>query len=361
MKKAVVILLALAMIAGVFAGCAENAPPEEPAVGGTGIVNIGISLPTEDDDEWNRAGDLMKEGLSELGYASVLDYASNDVATQVAQIENMLNSGCNYLIIAPVEGDALGTVLDTAKEKNVPVISYDRMLMNSDAVSYYVAFDSYMTGQKQAEYIRDSLDLDATAGPYNIEFVAGDPSDGKARMMFSGAMDVLTPYIDEGKLNVRSGKVDFEDVATAAWAGEAAMSRMDAVIFANYSDGTTLHAVLCSSDSCASGVVKSLEYNYRGAWPIITGSGCEKENVKYILSGKQSMSLFCDTETLASRAVEMMKSLVNGGVVMINDSERYDNGVLTVPAFVCEPEVVDKDSHTEILIDSGFYTEDELK
>ncbi len=359
MKRTIVLALAFVLILGVFSGCAGKEPPE-PVVGEPESVKIGIFLPTKDDGDWNRAGDLMKNGLSELGYSVVLDYASNDVDTQITQIVNMLDSGCGYLIIAAIDCNTLGYVLDRAKEKNVPVIAYDRMLMNSDAVSYYVAFDPYMIGRKQGEYIRDNLNLDGSAGPYNIEIFTGDPGDEKAERMFSGAMDVLNSYIDEGKLIVRSGQTDFKQAATAAWAVEAAMSRMDAVVSANYSDGTTLHAVLCSSDSCAKGVVNSLEYNYRGAWPIITGSGCEKENVKYIIGGKQSMSFFCDTGELASRAVEMIKSLVRGETVLVNDTERFDNGNLVVPSYICEPVFVDIDNYYAILVESGFYTEEEL-
>ena len=153
--------------------------------------------------------------LKEAGYEVDLQYASNDIPTQVSQIENMINSGCELLVIASIDGDSLGTVLEQAKEKNIPVIAYDRLIMNSDAVTYYATFDNYMVGTKQGEYIKEKLDLDNADGPFNIELVTGDPGDNNARFFFGGAMDVLQPYIDAGKLVVKSGQTDFETVATA--------------------------------------------------------------------------------------------------------------------------------------------------
>ncbi len=376
MKKIIILLLMLTMITGVFAGCKGNAPetttaPETtgadseiqppPSVGAAQGVRIGIAMPTKDSAEWNRTGDLMKNELSSLGYAVTLDYASNDIATQETQIENMLNSGCQCLIIAPVDSDSLGTVLNMAKEQNVPVISYDKLIMNSDAVSYYVSFESYIAGTIQGEYIRDKLNLDVTDGPYNIELITGDPGDSNAREMFSGAMDVLNRYIDEGKLVVKSGQTDFKEVATAECASEAAQSRMDAIISANYSDGTMLHAVLCSYDSCARGAARALEGNYEGTWPIITGSGCEMENVKNILNDKQSMSVFRDSRTLASKAVEMADAIFKDEDVPVNEPDRFSNNAVTVPAFLCAPVEVDKDNYLEILVESGYYSEDELR
>ena len=330
-KKLVSMILATTMVAATLVGCgnsgssetaapaateeapaaeeaapeaeapaAEEAAPEAeaPAAGGG---KIGVAMPTKDLQRWNQDGSNMQKELEAAGYEVDLQYASNDIATQVSQIENMINSGCSLLVIASIEGDSLGTVLEQAKEKNIPVIAYDRLIMNSDAVSYYATFDNYMVGTKQGEYIRDELDLDNAEGPFNIELTTGDPGDNNARFFFGGAMDVLQPYIDEGKLVVKSGQTDFETVATANWATETAQARMDAIISANYADGTQLHACLCSNDSTALGVANSLEANYTGEWPIITGQDCDIASVKNMIAGKQSMSIFKDTRTLASK------------------------------------------------------------
>lgn len=390
-KKLVSMILATTMVAATLVGCgnsgssetaapaateeapaaeeaapeaeapaAEEAAPEAeaPAAGGG---KIGVAMPTKDLQRWNQDGSNMQKELEAAGYEVDLQYASNDIATQVSQIENMINSGCSLLVIASIEGDSLGTVLEQAKEKNIPVIAYDRLIMNSDAVSYYATFDNYMVGTKQGEYIRDELDLDNAEGPFNIELTTGDPGDNNARFFFGGAMDVLQPYIDEGKLVVKSGQTDFETVATANWATETAQARMDAIISANYADGTQLHACLCSNDSTALGVANSLEANYTGEWPIITGQDCDIASVKNMIAGKQSMSVFKDTRTLASQVVKMVGQILNGEEVEVNDTTTYDNGTGVIPSFLCEPVFADANNYKELLIDSGYYTEDQLQ
>lgn len=339
----------------------EETTEEPKAEEETGGGKIGVAMPTKDLQRWNQDGTNMEAQLVEAGYEVDLQYASNEIATQVSQIENMINSDCELLVIASIDGDSLGTVLELAKEKNIPVIAYDRLIMNSDAVTYYATFDNYMVGTKQGEYIKEQLDLANAEGPFNIELVTGDPGDNNARYFFGGAMDVLQPYIDAGKLVVRSGQTEFEAVATANWATETSQSRMDAIISANYADGTKLDAVLCSNDSTALGVVNSLEANYTGEWPIITGQDCDIANVKNMIAGKQSMSIFKDTRTLASKVVEMVDAIMQGGEAPVNDTETYDNGAGIIPSYLCEPVFADKDNYKELLIDSGYYTEDQLQ
>ena len=174
-------------------------------------------------------------------------------------------------------------------------------------------------------------------------------------------MDVLQPYIDEGKLVVKSGQTAFEQVATANWDSEKAQNRMDTIIAGNYSDGTTLHAVLCSNDSTALGVENALAASYTGEYPIITGQDCDVANMKNLVAGKQAMSVFKDTRTLASQVVKMVDAIMQGGEAEVNDTESYDNGTGVIPTYLCEPVVVTTDNYKEMLIDSGYYTEDQLK
>ena len=359
-RKLLSMLLAATMVATMLVGCGSGSASES-ASASAGGGKIGVAMPTKDLQRWNQDGSNMEAQLKEAGYEVDLQYASNDIATQVSQIENMINSGCQLLVIASIDGDSLGTVLDQAKEKNIPVIAYDRLIMNSDAVSYYATFDNYMVGTKQGEYIKEKLDLVNAAGPFNIEIVTGDPGDNNARYFYGGAMDVLKPYIDEGKLVVKSGQIDFETVATANWSTETAQSRMDAIISANYADGTKLDAVLCSNDSTALGVTNSLEANYTGEWPIITGQDCDIANVKNMIAGKQSMSIFKDTRTLASKVVEMVDAIMKGGEAPVNDKETYDNGTGVIPSYLCEPVFADANNYKELLVDSGYYTEADLQ
>ena len=339
----------------------ETATATETAAPAAGAGKVGVAMPTKDLQRWNQDGANMEEQLKAAGYEVDLQYASNDIATQVSQIENMISSGAQVLVIASIDGDSLGTVLAQAKEAGIKVIAYDRLIMNSDAVSYYATFDNYMVGTKQGEYIKEQLDLDNAAGPFNLEIFTGDPGDNNARFFYGGAYDVLKPYIDNGKLVVKSGQVDFDNVATANWSTENAQSRMDAIISANYADGTKLDAVLCSNDSTALGVTNSLEANYTGEWPIITGQDCDVANVKNMLAGKQSMSIFKDTRTLAAKTVEMVDAIMKGTDAPVNDTKTYDNGTGVIPSYLCEPVFADVNNYKTLLIDSGYYTEDQLK
>ena len=322
---------------------------------------IGVSIPTKDLQRWNQDGANMEEQLKDAGYEVELQYASNDPATQLNQIKTMIGNGADVLVIAAIEGDSLGEALDMAAEYEIPVIAYDRLLMNSDAVSYYATFDNYMVGTVQGTYVKDTLDLDNAEGPFNIEFTAGDPGDNNAGYFFAGAYDVLSPYIEEGKLVVPSGQVEFAEVATPQWKTDEAQKRAENILSSYYADGTELDAWVCSNDSTALGVETALAANYDGEYPIVTGQDCDIENVKNMLAGKQSMSVFKDTRTLASQVVKMVGQILNGAEVDVNDTETYDNGVIVVPSYLCEPVFADVDNLDELLIESGYYTEDQLK
>lgn len=356
-KKAVAGLLTLCMVAGMVAvpGMAKEVKADDEK------KLVGVAMPTKDLQRWNQDGDNMKKALEEAGYEVDLQYASNEVATQVSQVENMISNGCDILVIASIDGSSLGEPLGQAKEAGIPVIAYDRLLMESDAVTYYATFDNYMVGQKQGEYIVDALNLEEEDGPFNLEIVAGAPDDNNATFFYGGAMDVLQPYIDEGKLVVKSGQTDFETCATQAWDSAKAQDRMDTIIAGNYSDGTNLDAVLCSNDSTALGVANSLAASYTGEYPVITGQDCDLPNVKNLAAGKQAMDIFKDTRTLADQVVTMVEAVLNGEEAEVNDTESYDNGTGAIPTYLCEPVVVTADNYEEILVDSGYYTADQLK
>ena len=348
MKKLIALVLAIALCISCASALADG-------------QKVGVSMPTKDLQRWNQDGENMQKLLEEAGYTVDLQFASNDVQQQLNQVTNMINNGCEVLVIAAIEGSSLGSALDLAKEKGIPVIAYDRLLMESDAVSYYATFDNYKVGTVQGTYIKEQLDLDNAEGPFNIELTAGDPGDNNANFFFSGAMDVLKPYIDSGKLVVKSGQVEFTDVATPTWKTEVAQTRADGIIATYYSDGTNIDAWLCSNDSTALGVENALEANYDGEWPIITGQDCDISNVKNMIAGKQSMSVFKDTRTLAAQVVKMVGQILKGEEVDVNDTETYNNNVITVPSFLCEPVFADVNNYAELLLDSGYYTDDQLK
>lgn len=331
----------------------------------SGKTKVGVSMPTQSLQRWNQDGAYLKEKLEKAGYEVELQFANNEVTQQVSQIENMITNKCEVLIIAAVDGDSLVNVLADAKKEDIPVIAYDRLIMKSDAVSYYATFDNYMVGTIQGEFIEKALDLKNGAGPFNMEVFAGSPDDNNARFFYQGAYDVLSPYIDSGKLVVVSGQKDFETCAITSWKTETAQSRMDDLLTANYASGTKLDVVLSPNDSIAIGIANALdnsgEFTPGGNWPIITGQDCDIPNMKNILAGKQSMSIFKDTRTLADQTVSMVDAIIAKKDVPVNDTTTYDNGIKVVPTFLCEPVFGDINNYKELLIDSGYYTEDQLK
>lgn len=388
-KKLLSVLLSTAMVAALLVGCgnsaaeteapaaeteeaapAEEAPAEEaeapaeeaeaPAAAGT---KVGVSMPTKDLQRWNQDGANMQAELEAAGYEVDLQYAGNDESQQLAQIENMISGEVDVLVIAAIEASSLGEALDMAKAANIPVIAYDRLLMNSDAVSYYATFDNYKVGVTQGQYIVDTLDLDNAEGPFNLEITAGDPGDNNAPFFYNGAMDTLKPYIESGKLVVQSGQTAFEEVGTPKWATETGQSRAENILSTHYAKGSgnNVDVWLCSNDSTALGVTNALAANYDGEYPIITGQDCDIANTKNMIAGKQSMSVFKDTRTLASQVVKMVGQILNGEEVEVNDTETYDNGTGVIPSFLCEPVFADANNYKELLIDSGYYTEDQLQ
>jgi len=330
------------------------------ACGSSSGNKVGVSMPTKTLQRWNQDGSNMKEQLEKKGYEVDLQYADDDVATQVNQIENMISGGCKVLVIASIEGDSLGTVLAQAKEKGVKVIAYDRLIMNTDAVTYYATFDNFMVGVKQGQYIEDQLGLKSNAGPFNIELIAGSPDDNNAHIFFEGAMSILQQYIDSGKLVVKSGQKTFEQVATQGWKTENAQSRFEALIAANYADGTQLDAVMASNDSTALGVANALA-SYTGKYPILTGQDCDIANVKNMIAGKQSMSIFKDTRTLAEKTTEMVDAILKGGEPPINNTKDYDNGKFVVPSYLCDPVFADVNNYQKLLVESGYYKAEQLQ
>lgn len=380
MKKIIALLLALVMAIGLFA-CAKPeapAPTEEPApapsteettpdapadpaeAGGL----VGVAMPTKDLQRWNQDGSNMQAQLEAAGYEVDLQYAANDIQTQVSQIENMIANGCKALVVASIDGSALGTVMAQAKEAGIAVIAYDRLIMDSDAVSYYATFDNWDVGVKQGQYIEEALDLANAAADgktYNIEFITGDPGDNNINFFFGGGMSVLQPYLDAGVLTCPSGQTEKTAVATANWATDAAQSRFENILASYYADGTQLDAVLASNDSTALGVANALDSSYAGdVYPILTGQDCDVASMKNILAGKQSMSVFKDTRDLAAKTVEMVDAIMKGTEPPVNDNETYDNGTGVIPSYLCEPKGCTIDNYKELLIESGYYAETDL-
>ena len=324
------------------------------------LGKIGISLPTMDLWRWEKDGAALKRALDDAGYETDLQYASNKPETQKTQVDAMIGNGCELLIICPIDDSALSGTLAKAKIRGIPVIAYDRLLMDTNAVSYYVTFNNYSVGVLQANYIIQALNLNGTGRSGNLEITAGDPLDYNGRKFYDGAMEVLQPYISSGRLVVRSGQTKFSAVTTNAWNTQTAQARAAGILEDYYSDGTVLDAWLCANDSTALGITNALiNSSYAQSWPVITGQDCDLANVRNILAGTQSMSVFKETGILVDRAVEMAVRILDGEEVEVNST--VSNNTKNVPAYLCDPLVVDKTNYRELLINSGYYTEDQLQ
>ena len=377
MKKILAMLLALCMILAMAAcGTAEGSAPaaasdaaasaaEEaaPAAEG-GTQTVGIAMPTKSLERWNRDGDYLKAQFEAAGYGVQLKYSDNDTDQQNNDIQAMIADGVNLLIIAAIDGDSLSQTLADAKTAGIPVIAYDRLIMNTDAVSYYVSFDNYTVGVLQGEFVKQQLDLDNAAGPFNIEFTAGDPADNNAGYFFNGAFDTLKPYIDEGKLVIPSGKTTFEQVATPSWSTDTALENMQNTLASYYSDGTVLDVALCSNDSTALGVAQAITTDYAGSnTPIVTGQDGDIANLRNIVDGIQTMTVYKNVSDEAGVTLDVAKAILEGktpdGSLQLSaeaafDTSSYDNGTGIIPSFLLVPWTVTKDD-LQKLVDTGLY------
>ncbi|AEY66516.1 multiple monosaccharide ABC transporter substrate-binding protein [Clostridium sp. BNL1100] len=376
MKKVIALILVAVLSVGMLAACGtstdtsasssaastDSAKATDTAASGQ---LIGVAMPTQSLQRWNQDGANMKKELEGKGYKVDLQYANNDVNTQIQQIENMIVKGSKVVVIAAIDGSALTDVLKKAADNGVKVIAYDRLIMKSPNVDYYATFDNFKVGVIQGQYIETKLGLKDGKGPFNIELFGGSPDDNNANYFFDGAYSILKPYIESGKLVVTSGQKDFAKIAIQGWDSAKAQARMDNLITANYAGGKKLDAVLSPNDSLAIGIVASLKNAGFGSsdkpYPIITGQDCDKPNVIAMINGQQSMSIFKDTRTLASKVVEMVDALLQGKEAPVNDTKTYDNGSKVVPSFLCDPVYADKDNYKQILVDSGYYKEADLK
>ena len=367
-KRAFLSLVAAgAMVAGLSA-CAAGGGGEAGESGGL----IGVAMPTKSSERWIADGAALKAHLEDQGYKVDLQYAEDDIPTQVSQIENMITKGAEALIIASIDGTTLTNILADAAEAKIPVIAYDRLIVGSENVDYYATFDNFLVGQQQAWTVLNGLglaELDGTpiegapTGPFNIELFAGSLDDNNAFFFFNGAMDVLQPLIDDGTLVVKSGQTAIEQAATLRWDGETAQSRMEDLLTANYSDGTQVNAVLSPYDGISRGIISALTdagYAVGTDFPIISGQDAEVDSVKAILSGEQYATIFKDTRELAKVAGDMAIALLNGDEPEVNDTETYDNGVKVVPSYLLGPVPVVKDNIQSALVDTGYWTAEDL-
>jgi putative multiple sugar transport system substrate-binding protein len=358
MKKTLSLILLLTMIF-MLAACGSKSSSGDGEKG-----YVGIAMPTKSSERWVHDGDNMVKEFEKLGYKTDLQYAEDVVENQVSQIENMITKGVDVLVVASIDGEALTDVLSKANDEKIKVIAYDRLIKNTEHVEYYATFDNFKVGVQQGSYIEEKLGLKDGKGPFNIELFGGSPDDNNAYFFFDGAMSVLEPYIKSGKLVVKSKQTSFEQAATLRWDGATAQSRMDNLLSANYAS-ERVDAVLSPYDGISIGIISSLKgVGYGSAsqpLPIITGQDAELASVKSIIAGEQTQTVFKDTRELAKKAVEMAVAVLKGEKAEVNDTKTYDNGKKVVPSYLLEPVSVDIENYKSVLVDGGYWSEDDLK
>ena len=334
---------------------------------------VGIAMPTKVDQRWIQDGNNVEKFLQKAGYKTDLEYANNDIPTQAKQIESMITKGAKVLVIASIDGGALGQQLDDAKAAGVKVISYDRLLTGDANVDYYATFDNFKVGVLQANslltglgYLDDRGTKTAKTGPWHVELFAGSPDDNNATFFYNGAMSVLKPLIDDGTLVVTSGQTAFNQIAIQGWDPATAKKRMDDLLAKSYSTGSTkLDGILSPYDGLSDGIIAALEsggYKVGAAdWPVITGQDAEVASVKQIIAGSQYSTIFKDTRELGKQAAQMVDDILKGKKPEVNDTKTYDNTVKIVPSYLLKSVIVTKDNYKKVLVDSGYYTEGDLK
>src|SRR5947209_6406626 len=352
--KITVVALALAGLASAMAGGDAVAQSK-----GT----IGIAMPTKSSARWIDDGNNMVKVLKDRGYTTDLQYAEDDIPNQLSQVENMVTKGAKVLVIAAIDGTTLSDVLKQAKAKNITVIAYDRLIRDTPSVDYYATFDNFQVGVLQAQSIEQGLGLKDGKGPFNIELFGGSPDDNNAYFFYNGAMSVLKPYIDSGKLVVASGQMGMEKVATLRWDGATAQARMDNLLSAFYGR-KRVDAVLSPYDGLSIGILSSLKGVGYGSgnmpMPVVSGQDAEVPSIKSMQRGEQYSTIFKDTRDLARVTADMVDASLSGQEVAVNDTKTYNNGVKVVPSYLLKPVVVDKTNWEKVLIDSGYYKKTQI-
>ncbi|MCL2221379.1 MAG: sugar-binding protein [Oscillospiraceae bacterium] len=359
MKKIIAILLVVTLIAGLtlsLTACDNN--------GGGDAGHVGIAMPTQSSPRWISDGNSLQDQLRERGFETILQFGEDVVADQISQIESMIVAGVDILVIASIDGSALGPVLELAAAEGITVIAYDRLIMDTPNVSYYVTFDNFAVGVMQANSLLMGLGVapfgNAT-GPFNIELFGGSPDDNNAFLFYEGAMSVLDPLIANGTLVVRSGEMGMDIVGTLGWRAEGAQARMENLLVTHYTDAR-VDAVLSPYDGLSLGIIAALRGAGYGTdaqpWPIVSGQDATQAGIQAIINGELFATVFKDTRDLAAAAVEMIEAILAGGTVPVNDTTTYDNNVFIVPSYLLDIVHVDATNWRAEIIDTDYHSID---
>lgn len=326
---------------------------------------VGILIP--DEEQWSKDCEAIKAKLTEEGYEPVVMDAGDDASLQAAQIQELVDEQVLALIITPADEYALTEVLANAKENSIPVFSYERLIRDTPDVNYYITFNRRVIGNEIGKKIAELKELDKAREEkrtLTIEFLMGSPDDIDALFLYNGVMEILQPYLDDGTLVCKSGKVSFDDTCMMRWSSNLADNRIRNILSEFYSQEGTPDIICAASDRFTYGVTEELKDNgilpSDENWPLITGMGSEAQAVKNVAEGELAFTVFMDREELAQTCVKMVVDYLAGEDPEMKDYSHYDNGVKILGTDTCETQFIDRDNY-QILIDNGTYTEDEIE
>lgn len=335
----VLITLLLAMTV-VVNGCV-SAPPEQSREGAkpnrSGPVRIGLSMDTLKEERWQRDKDLFERRARELGAEVFTQVANGDDATQTQQAENLLTRGVDVLVVVPHNGEIAASIVESAKRQGVPVISYDRLIKNSD-VDLYVSHQVVRIGEMQAQYLLDR----ASRGNYVI--IGGSPTDNNALLLHEGQMKVLKPAVERGDIRIVADQYSRE------WLPEEALKNTENALT---QISNNVVAVVASNDGTAGGAIQALEEQKLAGKVLVSGQDADLAAMQRIVEGKQSMTIYKPIQPLAFSAAEAAMKLARGEKV--ETTTTINNGMKDVPAILQEPIAVDKNNVMQTVIKDGFW------
>lgn len=338
-------MLAVLMVVTLFAGCSKPAPAGETSANAPAKkIKVGLSLPTQREERWVRDKEKMEQIAAEKGIELIVKVSDANMQEQITQVESLLTQGIDVLILAPHDAAAAATLVEKANKEGIPVISYDRLITNTDKLDIYLSFDNVKVGELQGKYITEKV----PEGNYII--MSGAPTDNNAKLFKAGAMKYIQPLIDAGKIKV------IAEQAVENWVPENALKIVEAALSANNNE---VDAILAPNDGTAGAAIQALAAQGLAGKVPITGQDAEKAAAKRIMEGTQSMTIFKDTRELGAAAIDIAVQLAKGEKVATNGE--VDNGKIAVPSVLLEPKIVTKDNLKEVLVDSGYISEADLK
>ena len=346
----------------------ETVPEEMEEAAEEPAQKVGVLLPSDrTDDQCSLDSAEIKSQLEEDGYETEIFFAEDDAGTQITQLRSLLQEeNLSAVIITPVDEYSLTEVLEKAAEVSVPVFDYDKLIMDTDNVKYFVTFDTRKIGQQIAEELIDKKELEKARDAKEsctIEFLMGEPDDNASLFLFNGIMEVLQEYFDDGTLVCRSEKTTFDDTAIMRLSTETAKTHLEEIMNQYYAEEGTPDIICTAYDGFAQAAMELLEDKGiepgNENWPFVTGLGAEAYAVKSVAEGKMGFTVFMDRRTLAEECVKMVDTYLKGDDVEVEDYNQYDNGVKLIGACTSDGRIIDVDNY-RILVDNGFYNEAEI-